>query len=156
MVYGVSSGDQLAYRINSYRNAGSIKQFIRTNISDKWDINAAIELSLDIQRHWINFKFPRYLRSLSQITNEVFKKHQLALCDYSYYASLVESYFLPNYVAPFDEYGLPVQVTNELRKNVRFSPNLDEALLQLKSIDVEGLELSDIEKYFVQNVQQYL
>jgi len=156
MVYGVSSGDQLAYRINSYRNAGSIKQFIRTNISDKCDINAAIELSLDIQRHWINFKFPRYLRSLSQITNEVFKKHQLALCDYSYYASLVESYFLPNYVAPFDEYGLPVQVTNELRKNVRFSPNLDEALLQLKSIDVEGLELSDIEKYFVQNVQQYL
>lgn len=156
MVYGVSSGDQLAFRINSYRNAGSIKQFIRMNITDKSDINAAIELSLDIQRHWINFKFPRYLRSLCQITNEVFKKHNLPLCDYSYYASLVESYFLPSYVAPFDEYGLPVQVTNELRKSIQFSTELDEALKQLKDVHVEELELSSIEKYFVKNVQQYL
>lgn len=156
MVYGVASGDQLAFRINSYRKAGSIKQFIKTNIKDNCDINAAIELSLDIQRHWINFKFPRYLRSLCQITNEVFKKHNLALCDYSYYASLVESYFYPNYVAPFDEYGLPVQVTTQLMKSVRFSNDLDEALQQLKTIEVEKLDLSDIEKYFVRNVQQYL
>jgi len=156
MVYGVASGDQLAYRINSYKKSGSIKQFIRTNISDKCDINTAIELSLDIQRHWINFKFPRYLRSLSQISNEVFKKHNLSLCDYSYYASLVESYFLPNYVAPFDEYGLPVQVTNELRKSIKFSQELDEALKQLKEVNVERLELTNIEKYFVTNVQQYL
>ena len=156
MVYEVASGDQLAYRINLYKKSGSIKQFIRTNISDKCDINTAIELSLDIQRHWINFKFPRYLRSLSQISNEVFKKHNLSLCDYSYYASLVESYFLPKYFAPFDEYGLPVQVTNELRKSIKFSHELDEALKQLKEVNVERLKLTNIEKYFVTNVQQYL
>ena len=156
MVYGVASGGQLAYRINSYRKAGSIKQFIKANITDNCDINTAVELSLDIQRHWINFKFPRYLRSLSQIANEVFKKHNLPLCDYGYYAACVENYFFPNYVAPFDEYGLPVQVTNQLRKSVSFSTDLDEAIQQLKGIDVEGLELSDIEKYFIENVQQYL
>lgn len=156
MVYGVSSGKQLAYRINSYRNAGSIKQFIRANITQDCDINDAIELSLDIQRQWINFKFPRYLRSLNQIANEVFKKHGLSVCDYSYYATLVESYFCPSFVVPFDEYGLPVQVTNELRKNFRFSTNLDEALQQLKAVDIEELQLSDIEKYFIKNVQQYL
>lgn len=156
MVSGVASGKQLYFRINSYKKAGSIKQFIKSNINDNCDIDEAIELSLDIQRQWINFKFPRYLRSLCQISNEVFKKHGLALCDYSYYASLVESYFYPGYVVPFDEYGLPVQVTNKLRKNVSFSTNLDEALQQLKAINVDGLELSDIEKYFVTNVQQYL
>ena len=156
MVYGVSSGKQLAYRINSYRNAGSIKQFIRANITQDCDINDAIELSLDIQRQWINFKFPRYLRSLNQIANEVFKKRGLTECDYSYYATLVESYFNPSFVVPFDEYGLPIQVTNELRKKVKFSSNLDEALQQLKSIDVEMLQLSDVEKYFVKNVQQFL
>lgn len=155
-VYGVKSGKQLAYRINSYRTSGSIKQFIKNNIEPGKDINDIIELSLDIQRQWINFKFPRYLRSLNQIANDVFNKHELSQCDYGYYASLVESYFYPNYVVPFDEYGLPIQVTNELRKTIKFSTNIDEALKQLKSIRVEELNLTDIEKYFINNVQQYI
>lgn len=156
MVYGVKSGKQLAFRINSYRKAGSIKQFIKMNHQEGKDINDTIELSLDIQRHWINFKFPRYLRSLNQIANDVFGKHGYALCDYSYYASLVESYFYPSYVVPFDEYGLPVQVTNELRKRIRFSDNLDEAMQQLKKANVNTMGLKEIEIYFVKNVQMYL
>ena len=56
LVYGVKSGKQLAYRINSYRIAGSIKQFILANLENDQKINEAIELSLDIQRHWINFQ----------------------------------------------------------------------------------------------------
>lgn len=156
MVYGVKSGKQLAYRINSYREAGSINQFIRINHQEGEDINNTIELSLDIQRHWINFKFPRYLRSLNQIANDVLGKHGYDLCDYSYYATLVENYFYPAYVVPFDECGLPVQVTNKLRKSICFSDNLDEAMYQLKTINVNSLELMDIEKYFVINVQKYI
>jgi hypothetical protein len=155
MVYGVKSGKQLAYRINSYREAGSIKQFIRMNHQEGKDINDTIELSLDIQRQWINFKFPRYLRSLNQIANDVFVRHGYSLCDYSFYATLVESYFCPSYVVPFDEYGLPVQVTNELRKRIHFSEHLDEAIQQLKSVDVNSLGLEEIEKNFVMNVQMY-
>lgn len=156
LVYGVKSGKQLAYRINSYREAGSIKQFIRVNHEKGIDINDTIELSLDIQRHWISFKFPRYLRSLNQIANDVFDKHSREHCDYSYYATLVESYFLPSYVVPFDEYGLPVQVTNELRKKIRFSDNLDEALQQLKLVNSAEIGLKEIERYFVENVQKYV
>ena len=156
MIYGVKSGKQLAFRINSYREAGSIKQFIRNNHQEGKDINDTIELSLDIQRHWINFKFPRYLRSLNQIVNDVFGKYGYALCDYSYYASLVESYFYPSYVVPFDEYGLPVQVTDELRKRIHFSDNLDVAIQQLKSVNVNTLGMKDIENYFIKNVQKYI
>ena len=86
----------------------------------------------------------------------MFAKHGYALCDYSYYASLVESYFYPSYVVPFDEYGLPVQVTNELRKRIRFSDNLDEAMQQLKKANVNSMGLKEIEMYFVKNVQMYL
>lgn len=156
IIYGVKSGEQLAYRINSYREAGSIKQFIEKNHQEGKDINDTIELSLDIQRQWINFKFPRYLRSLNQIANEIFKKHGYDLCDYSYYATLVENYFNPSYVVPFDEYGLPVQVTNRLRTKIHFSENLDEALQQLKKVNVNSLCLTDIEKYFIKNVQMYI
>ena len=59
-------------------------------------------------------------------------------------------------MVPFDEYGLPVQVTNELRKRIHFSENLDEAIQQLKSVDVNSLGLEEIEKYFVMNVQMYI
>lgn len=68
----------------------------------------------------------------------------------------MESYFCPSYVVPFDEYGLPVQVTNELRNRIHFSENLDEAIQQLKSVDVNSLGLEEIEKYFVMNVQMYI
>lgn len=156
LVYGVKSGKQLAYRINSYKKAGDIKQFILANLSTSKNINEIIELSLDIQRQWINFKFPRYLRSLNQIANDVFKKYGLKLCDYSHYASLVESYFSPAYVVPFDEYGLPIQVTNKLRKIIRFSTNLDEAIQQLKMIDSNKLQISSVEKTFLKNVQEYI
>ena len=155
-IFGVSSGAQLAYRINSYREAGNIKNFIISNMEDSKDINEAIELSLDIQRHWINFQFPRYLRSLCQIANDVFKKHNLPLCDYNYYATLVESYFCPVFVVPFDEYGLPIQISTKIGKEIKLSNELDVAIQQLKQYDVEHSQLANIEKYFVKNVQKYL
>ena len=155
-IYGVSSGAQLAYRINSYREARNIKNFIISNIEDGKDINEAIELSLDIQRHWINFQFPRYLRSLCQIANDVFKRHNLPLCDYNYFATLVESYFCPVFVVPFDEYGLPIQISTKIGKEIKLSNELDIAIQQLKQYDVERSKLANIEKYFVRNVQKYL
>lgn len=78
------------------------------------------------------------------------------MCDYSFYASLVESYFYPSYVVPFDEYGLPVQVTNKLRNKINFSDNLDVAIQQLKMVNVSTLGLKDIENVFIRNVQQYI
>ena len=125
-------------------------------MEDSKDINEAIELSLDIQRHWINFQFPRYLRSLCQIANDVFKKHNLPLCDYNYYATLVESYFCPVFVVPFDEYGLPIQISTKIGKEIKLSNELDVAIQQLKQYDVEHSQLANIEKYFVKNVQKYL
>ena len=78
------------------------------------------------------------------------------LCEYGYYASLVENCFYPSYVVPFDEYGLPVQVTNKLSKKIKFSDDLDEAIQQLKRIDINNMELDEIERYFVKNVQMYI
>ena len=91
--YGITSGKQLHFRINQFRYAKNIKNFIADVIKtdrNVLDVNEAIELAFNIQRYWINFKFPRYLKTLQDIVNDVFKKHNLQLCDYSYYASLVE------------------------------------------------------------------
>ncbi|NDV56697.1 DEAD/DEAH box helicase [Bacteroides sp. 519] len=159
MTYGVSSGKQLHFRINQFREAGSIKKFIAANTAgcntqDK--INEAIELSFDIQRHWINFQFPRYLMSLCSIANDIFKKQNLKACDYSYFASFVECYFIAPYVVPLDEYGLPIQISQKIGKAIQISPNIDEALTQLSGFVPSQNRFSRIEQEFVTEFQKYI
>ena len=159
MTYGVCSGEQLHFRINQFREAGSIKNFINTisencNISD--DINKAIELAFDIQRYWINFQFPRYLISLGDIANDIFKRHNLPVCDYSYFGSLVECYFIAPYVVPLDEYGLPVQISQKIGSVIPISPNIDEALSQLSSFVPSPRRFSNIERDFVNEFKKYI
>lgn len=153
--YGVSSGRQLAYRIFSLMNARDIGEFIRKNQHDE-NANKAIETSLDVLKYWINFKFPCYLRCLCRLVNSIFRKHGLSLCDYRYFADKVENYFYPYHVVLFDEYGLPMQIGIKLSETINFSNNIDEAINQLKEIDVNNLPLSSIEKAFISNTQKYL
>ena len=137
-MYGVSSGKQLHFRLNQFREAGSIKNFITAIIDAEKaktidSINCAIELAFDIQRHWINYQFPRYLMSLGDIANDIFRKNNLPLCDYSYFASLVECYFMAPYVIPLDEYGLPIQISKKIGDIIKISSNMDDALKQLSN-----------------------
>ena len=160
-IYGVSSGKQLHFRLNQFRDAGSIKNFIdviltETAGNDSNTINEAIELSFDIQRHWINFQFPRYLMSLCDIANDIFRKHNLTACDYSYFAGLVECYFIAPYIVPLDEYGLPIQISRKIGETIQISSNLDEALTQLRNFTPPANKFSNIEKEFVTEFQTYI
>ena len=157
----MSSGKQLHFRLNQFREAGSIKNFITAIINtEKFQttdpINSAIELAFDIQRHWINYQFPRYLMSLGDIANDIFRKNNLSLCDYSYFASLVECYFMVPYVIPMDEYGLPIQISKKIGDMIEISSNMDEALEQLRSFIPSQNCFSNIEIEFIEEFKLYL
>lgn len=161
LVYGVSSGGQLHFRLNQFRKAGSIKNFITAiinteNFQTTDPINSAIELAFDIQRHWINYQFPRYLMSLGDIANDIFRKNNLPLCDYSFFASLVECYFMPPYVIPMDEYGLPIQISNKIGDIMEISSNMDEALEQLHNFIPSQDSFSNIEIEFIEEFKKYI
>lgn len=160
-IYGVSSGKQLHFRLNQFRAAGSIKNFIATIIEAEDaqtpdSINNAIELAFDIQRHWINFQFPRYLMSLGDIANDIFRKNNLPLCDYSYFASLVECYFMSPYVIPMDEYGLPIQISKKIGDMIEISSNMDDALKQLSNFSPMQEQFSSIECEFIEEFKEYI
>lgn len=160
-IYGVSSGKQLHFRLNQYREAGNIKDFIVSiidaeNAQAQDSINSAIELAFDIQRHWINYQFPRYLMSLSDITNDIFSRNNLPLCDYSYFASLVECYFMSPYVIPMDEYGLPIQISKKIGNIIEISSNMDEALRQLRYFNPSQNDFSCIEQEFINEFKKYI
>ena len=160
-IYGVSSGQQLHFRLNQFREARNIKNFI-TAIIDAEEaktidsINCAIELAFDIQRHWINFQFPRYLMSLGDIANDIFRKNNLPLCDYSYFASLVECYFMAPYVIPMDEYGLPIQISKKIGDMIEISSNMDDALKQLSNFSPMQEQFSSIECEFIEEFKEYI
>jgi helicase conserved domain protein len=158
--YGVRSKDQLYFRINQFRVAGSIKglieNIIQSDRSCEGDVNDAIELAFDIQRHWINYQFPRFLRSLSDIVNDIFKKNNLPLCDYSYFAGLVESYFSPSYVLPLDEYGLPIQISKKIGKVIEIPSDIDAALEKLRNFIPSPDSFSKIEREFIEECQAYI
>ena len=160
-IYGVISGKQLHFRLNQFRKAGSIKNFITAIINTEDfqttdPINSAIELAFDIQRHWINYQFPRYLMSLGDIANDIFRKNNLPLCDYSFFASLVECYFMSPYVIPMDEYGLPIQISNKIGDIMEISSNMDEALEQLHNFIPSQDSFSNIEIEFIEEFKLYL
>ena len=160
-IYGVSSGEQLHFRLNQFRGAKNIKNFIATIIEAKDvqtpdSINCAIELAFDIQRHWINYQFPRYLMSLGDIANDIFRKNNLPLCDYSYFASLVECYFMAPYVIPMDEYGLPIQISKKIGDMIEISSNMDDALKQLSNFSPMQEQFSSIECEFIEEFKLYL
>lgn len=159
--HGVSSGEQLYFRLNQFRIAKNIKEFIATiieaeNVQTPDSINTAIELAFDIQRHWINFQFPRYLMSLGDIANDIFRKSKLPLCDYSYFSSLVECYFMSPYVIPMDEYGLPIQISNKIDKIIKISSSIDEAMKQLSNFTPTPEQFSSIECEFINEFKEYI
>jgi hypothetical protein len=158
-ISGVSSGDQLHFRINQFRESGNLKNFISLftkNESSLDKINDGIELALDIQRNWINFQFPRYLMALNSIANHILTKRGLPIGDFSYYASLVECYFTAPYVISLDEYGLPMQISLKVGSLINFEGSIDDSLHKLRTFNPERKELSKIEKEFIYELKEYI
>lgn len=153
----VSSGAQLCYKIRQFAKCKSIPDYLKTILSNKktTDNNTEIESALDFMRQWLNYKFPRYLMTLQDVANEILEKRDLPHCDYSHYASYVESYFLPSYVIPFDECGLPIQISAKIRKSIK-DDTVDSAIKSLKELVVSELHLSPFEKNLIKEVQRHL
>ena len=135
--------------ISNYLNC-----IIRENNSEGKS-NDLIECALDFMRQWLNYKFPRYLMTLQDVVNEILEKKGLSVCDYGHYASYVECYFTKPYVIPFDECGLPIQVSTKI-KNYISNDSIDAAIASLKSLETDKLLISSFEKRMIRYVQKNL
>ena len=154
----ISSGSQLCYKINQFARCKKISDYLKTivNVEKKAvDKNSEIESALDFMRQWLNYKFPRYLMTLQDVVNEILDTRNLPHCDYSHYASYVESYFQQSYVIPFDECGLPIQISVKIRKFIQ-GDNVDSAIRSLKGLNVAKIPISYLKKKMIEDVQRSL
>lgn len=157
-ISSVRSGKQLCFKIRQFEKSKTISNYLKNIIETKKpkdNNNDLIENALDFMRQWLNYKFPRYLMTLQDIANEVLERKGLALCDYGFYASCVECYFTKPYVIPFDECGLPIQVTTKIERYIS-DESIDSAMASLKKLNVDAIVLSTFEKSMVKYVQANL
>lgn len=158
MISSVRSGKQLCFKIKQFEKSKTISNYLNLIIStnnSKEKNNELIECALDFMRQWLNYKFPRYLITLQDIVNEILEKKGLPKCDYSHYASYVECYFTKPYVIPFDECGLPIQISTKIKKYIS-NDSIDSAIESLKKLKTEDLLLSTFEKKLIKSVQNNL
>lgn len=155
MISSVRSGKQLCYKIKQFEKSKNISNYlsniIKENDSEEKN-NDLIECALDFMRQWLNYKFPRYLMTLQDVVNEILEKKGLPKCDYSHYASSVECYFTKPFVIPFDECGLPIQISVKIKKYIS-NDSIDSAIDSLKKLKTDNLQISSFEKRMIKHVQ---
>lgn len=155
MISSVQSGKQLCYKIKQFEKSKNISNYlsniIKENDSEEKN-NDLIECALDFMRQWLNYKFPRYLMTLQDVVNEILEKKGLPKCDYSHYASSVECYFTKPFVIPFDECGLPIQISVKIKKYIS-NDSIDSAIDSLKKLRTDNLQISSFEKRMIKHVQ---
>lgn len=153
---GVVSGSQLAMKLHRLAKAKNVKALIVRELSDQDspDADRAVEDVLDFVRTWAGFHFPRYLMALDRIQRAVYMQRIGAAGDYSAYAASVENMFSTSGLVALDEYGVPLQVAEKMRRHFGEHETVDQALQQLRHVDVRRVTaLTDFERELVREAQ---
>lgn len=158
----VTSHKQLAFFINRLRSRPTICSIIEDEIQNsrergyKTSIDDIITNHLNFIRMWANYNFPRLLMAISNIQEEVFKRSGMSYGDYSYYALAVESLFFDPVLICLEEYGIPIEISRKLQRQLAKNGNLDMTLKALRSVNVAELPLSRGEKMFLNRAIRFI
>ena len=155
---GVYSAKQLTFKLWQLRDQLPLAKRIEIELEGDPQYaaktpNEAVERILRFDRNWANFDFPQYLMALQRIQAYIFKQKNMLYGDYSYYASQVESLFLPELCAALDEYGIPVSLAVRC-KFLREAENVTDALRRLSKADLKKLNLHPYESELLQAVRK--
>lgn len=111
---------------------------------------------MDFIRQWAGYTFPRLLMVLERVQARVadgFGEHGGS---YGFFAAQVESLFRPRALVALEEYGLPIQIGDQIHEAVDLDVSLDEALEKVRAVDVQALNLSEFERDVLRDVRDYL
>lgn len=137
--HGAYSASQLAFRINQAALAeGRMKDILASFVDDSNDgrgtVDDRIEAAFDFVRYWLDHNFPASLRALGVISGAVLSERGLNAGSFDGFAARVESMFSAPHLATIEEYGLPLEVTRQLLRNVGGARTLDEMLSAIASV----------------------
>jgi hypothetical protein len=140
----LASAKQLTYRINRYRSqpqyGSQLAEAVRGKTGDEAD--EALEEFLEFVRQWVSFKAPRLMGAVGRIQEEVLRRNGWRPGDYGYFCGQLESLFMNPVVMALEEYGVPLQLAEQLVPVLGSPKTLDQAidvLARRRSADMQGL-----------------
>lgn len=140
---GARTPSQLTYQVLNLVGHPTVGELIakkltwaQTGTEVQIDVDKAIEEVFAFLRNWAGFHFPRTLSALDRILKDVLPRRGISSGDYSTFAQLVQNLFLPASAVALEEYGLPIELTRKLMTRLHLSDDLDEAIQQLKRLDL--------------------
>lgn len=156
-----TSAVQLTRQLMNFSVKGSTKALIdetvaKNQVQDVHELDKLIKDICQFVRSIAGYSFPVRLRALDRIQGEVFGRLGYEPGDYSAYAARVEGLFLDSPLVALDEYGIPPELAEKLRNQLRPDGDLDDVLSRLKTINTDGLGLSAFEAELVSYAQKGL
>lgn len=152
---GVSSGKQLAFRLNQLRST-TIVDLIAAQVNKADSADDAVEEVLDFVRQWPQFRFPRLAMGLCRIQASLAEEYRLPKSDYTFFISQVENLFSDPSLMALDEYGIPFPLAKKLEYHLASEGKLDGALLRLKRLDLRKVSLSPFEISLISDSRKFI
>jgi DEAD/DEAH box helicase/Helicase conserved C-terminal domain len=158
---GIYSAKQLTLKIWKLRDKPTVAEKIlnELNADPRFSAktpNEAVERTLRFDRNWAGFDFPQYLMALHNIQDYIFSINGLKSGDYAFYATQVESLFMPEICAVLDEYGIPA-ILSEKYPFIYNSTSIAESVSVIKKQNLSNLDLHPYENELLtefQNIDQ--
>lgn len=151
MDYGISSSSQLAWHINELRTQKSLPAYLRDAVASRREddtASEAINLRLKFIRNMVCFRLPRDIMAINKIQADVLTRYGVEPGDFSFFAEQLENLFLDPLLTALDEYGIPTQISTQIKNLILPSEHLNDLLGKLRALAprVERLQLSSFEK----------
>ena len=151
MDYLISSSAQLAWHINELRNQKSLSTYLRDAVENRQDddtASEAINLRLKFIRNMVCFRLPRDIMAVNKIQADVLSTRNIEQGDFSFFAEQLENMFLDPLLTALDEYGIPTQISTQIKNLILPSNNLNDLLAKLKGLapSIGRLPLTGFEK----------
>jgi hypothetical protein len=143
---GMKSSKQLTLHTYKYLESRSMQDFIKSLLSNNRSSNQeTINQSLQVIRHWFEYKLPKFLKTMSEIQYFVFSKYGKKPGNYTHLAAQLENSFLPGNLAILLEYGIPATAIRKLQKCIDPKTPVDKVVDAVKKINLENVGLMKYE-----------
>lgn len=151
MDYGISSSSQLVWHINELRTQKNLPAYLRDAVENRRQEHTpseAINLRLKFIRNMVCFRLPRDIMAVNNIQADVLANKGIEPGDFSFFAEQLENMFLDPLLTALDEYGIPTQISTQIKNLILPSEHLNDLLAKLRALAprVEQLQLTGFEK----------
>lgn len=109
------------------------KRIKETDKTDQELVDDSVLWAFQIQRSWLHYKVPKWIRVFNELQKFVCVKNALKPGEYSYFASQLENDFVHDNLAILLEFGIPLSAVRKLETAIPNNVPEDEVLNIIKT-----------------------